>query len=140
MTDIRCSIMTYLGEIWKDPEGKLCIKLKENIEIDKKGAEYFFAIYEEFGYGSNNKALQLIHDASYFMLEKTARNYAAEKGKHFFTASAIITDKLHIRIMFNLFNRIYKHEVPFRLFSNENKARKWLMSFLNVIKIRPSHS
>lgn len=121
---------TGKSDIWIDERGILHLHLHENIELDLEEAKKCFKIYEELGC-KRNKVLQIM-DAGKGnpTVTKAARDYAAEMGKEYFIASAIISKSLAVRMMVNFFNSFYKgHGVPFKLFPNEEEAVKWLETF-----------
>lgn len=121
-------IRTKANEIWIDEEGFLILKPLEGVELDLDEVKACFAVYRELGIGPNNKVLELI-DARDGSLTAEARAYAGENGKDYFIAAAIISDSLAVRMVLNFINNFYKHAVPFKMFSNESDARKWLRTF-----------
>ncbi len=121
-------IRTKLNEIWLDEEGFLILKPQLDAELDLDEVKICFEVYRSLGIGPNNKVLELI-DARDGTMTSEARTYAAENGKEYFIAAAIISDSLAVRMVVNFYNKFYKHEVPFKMFSNEQDARKWLRTF-----------
>lgn len=121
-------IKTKMNEIWVDDEGFLILKPLTGVEMDIEEIKTCFEAYKTLGFGPHNKVLELI-DARDGAMTSEARNYAAEHGKDYFIAAAIISDSLAVRMVVNFFNTFYKHVVPFKMFANEEDARKWLRSF-----------
>ena len=121
-------IETKFSEIWIDEEGILHLKIKENAEIDLEEVRKCFKIYENLGC-RENKVLQLIGGATFFSFDTDAQKYAAQYGKDFFIAAALVNNSLSIRILFNFFNSFFKHNVPFKMFPTEEKALQWLRTF-----------
>lgn len=121
-------IITPVNEIWIDEEGFLILKPIEGVEIDLEEAKACFDVYEKLGIGPQHKVLQLI-DARDGSMTPEARTYAAEKGKNYFIAAAIISDSLAVRIVVNFFNSFYQQIVPFKMFPDEESAKKWLRTF-----------
>lgn len=121
-------VKTTYNEIWIDSEGFLVLKPVPGVELDLEEVKSCFEAYKSFGIGPNNKVLELI-DARDGSMTAEARTYAAEHGRDYFIASAIISDSLAVRMVVNFFNTFYKHVVPFKMFANEEDARKWLRSF-----------
>ncbi len=121
-------VKTAYNEIWIDDEGFLILKPVPGIELDLEEVKACFEAYKSFGIGPNNKVLELI-DARDGSMTSDARNYAAEHGKDYFIASAIISDSLAVRMVVNFFNTFYKQIVPFKMFANEEDAREWLRTF-----------
>ena len=122
-------IKTKLNEIWIDDEGFLILKPKEGAELDLEEVKACFEAYKELGVGPHNKVLELI-DARDGSMTGEARSYAAEMGKDYFIAAAIISDSLAVRMVVNFFNTFYTHIVPFKMFATEEEARKWLRTFI----------
>jgi hypothetical protein len=128
--EIRKTIVkTKFGQIWVDDEGMLCLRYNEYTDVDLEVAKHCFKVYEDLGYGKGNKALQIMDGRLHFTMTKEARDFVAENGKKFFIAAAFISNNLSMRLLFNFFNSFYKHEVPFKMFGTEKKAREWLMKF-----------
>lgn len=122
-------ISTSACDIFVDERGILILELKEGAELDLAQAKAAFAAYSELGVAPHNKILQLIRTSSFVNMSPDARKFAASQGKNFFKASAIVGSSLAIRLVVNFFNQFYKHDVPFKLFDTEEKARKWLEKF-----------
>lgn len=121
-------IRTKKCEIWIDDEGILFLKPSDNADIDLEEVKSCFEAYKELGIGPHNKVLEIIDqwDGS---ITPEARNYAAKVGGDFFIASAVISNSLAVRLVVNFFNAFYKTDVPFKMFANEEHARKWLRTF-----------
>lgn len=122
-------IKTKQSEIWVDEEDILVLHMQDGIEMDLEEVTSCFETYAKLGYGNENKALQLMLTKDAATMPHDARQYAAEQGKHFFIASALVGHSLAIRLIVNFYNSIYKHGVPFKMFGDEEAARKWLRSF-----------
>ena len=121
-------IKTNMNEIWIDDEGFLILKPKEGVELDLDEVKACFEAYKSLGIGPDNKVLEII-DARDGSMSSEARTFAAENGKDFFIASAIISDSLAVRMVVNFFNTFYSQVVPFKMFANEKDAREWLRTF-----------
>lgn len=117
-----------MNQIWIDDEGFLILKPLEGVEMDLTEVKACFEAYRSLGIGPHNKVLELI-DARDGSMTAEARNYAAEVGKDYFIAAAIISDSLAVRLVVNFFNTFYSHTVPFKMFATEQAARKWLRAF-----------
>ena len=121
-------ITTENTEIWFDEEGILWLKPIENADIDLEEVLACFDIYRKLGC-DKKKVLQLIDARDNISMSHEGRQYASEHGKHFFIASAVISNSLAVRLIVNFFNSFYNHPVPFKLFSTEKEALKWLRGF-----------
>lgn len=117
-----------MNEIWIDDEGFLILKPKEGVELDLDEVKVCFEAYKSLGIGPHNKVLEII-DARDGSMTTEARAFAAEVGNDYFIAAAIISDSLAVRMVVNFYNSFYKQKVPFKMFSTEEAARKWLRTF-----------
>lgn len=122
-------IRTDQSEIWIDDEGILFLKFLVDGEVDLKEVQACSKTYTELGIGPNNKILQLIDASNFASLTSEARDYAAKVGRDYFIASAVISGSTAVRLIVNFFNTFYKITVPFKLFANEEEAKKWLRTF-----------
>lgn len=118
------------SEIWVDDEGILNLKLSEYEEADLEEVKACFELYKSLGFGPHKKVLQIIYSPENLPVNHEARTYAANTGKDFFIASAVISNSLAVKLVVNFFNKFYKHNVPFKIFSTEQAARTWLHSFI----------
>lgn len=121
-------IETKLNQIWIDDEGFLILKPQEGAELDLDEVKACFRAYDQLGIGPHNKVLEII-DARDGSMTTEGRAYAAENGKNYFIAAAIISDSLAVRLVVNFFNTFHKQLVPFKMFKNEEDAREWLRTF-----------
>jgi hypothetical protein len=121
-------IRTKKNVIWIDEEGILRVAPNEGAELDLEEAMACFDVYRQLGC-RENKVLQLMDGRGGLSATPEARDYAAEHGKEYFIASAIVSSSLPVRIIVNFFNAFYKHEVPFKMFSTEEEALRWLRKF-----------
>lgn len=117
-----------MNDIWIDDEFFLILKPQEGVEIDLEEVKNCFEAYKTLGIGPHNKVLELI-DARDGSMTAEARTYAAQHGKDYFIAAAIISDSLAVRLVVNFFNSFYQQIVPFKMFPDEESARKWLRTF-----------
>ncbi len=122
-------IKTSYNEIWVDDEGFLMLKLIECGQLELEEVKACFEAYQRLGFGPSNKVLQIIDIREDGSMTHDARAFAAENGRHFFIASAVISNSLAVRMIVNFFNTFYKHPVPFKMFANEVDAKNWLRSF-----------
>lgn len=121
-------IKTKQTEIWIDEEGILIVEPFEGAELDLDEVKLCFEVYKELGANPNNKLLQLINTIDGSM-DPDARAFSANAMTDYFIASAIVSNSLAVRLIVNFFNTFYQSKVPFKMFSNEEDARKWLNSF-----------
>ena len=102
--------------------------LKADTNLDLEEVKDCFEAYKTLGIGPHNRVLQLIDARGDGSMTHEAREYASKNGMDFFIASAIIHITA-IKLIVNFFNKFYKNLVPFKMFNNEEDARKWLKTF-----------
>ncbi len=71
----------------------------------------------------------LIDGRHNYTWDKDAQEYIAQNSG-FRIATALITDNAVIRILSNSYSKVFKPSYPLKIFSNEEKAIKWLRSFI----------
>jgi hypothetical protein len=123
---------TEMSEIYMDDEGVLVLRSLKDGEVELEEVKTCFKAYKEMGIGPNNKVLQLIFASHHGFLSAEARDHAAKVGKDHFIASAVVSKSVAIRLLVNFFNSFYKSPVPFKMFGDEESARKWLKSFREI--------
>lgn len=123
-------VRTKSTEIWLDDDGVLWLLPDANAELDLDEVKTCFEVYTKMGIHKDNKVLQIIDAQSGVSMYKEGRDYAAEHGKDFFIASAIISKNLSVRLIVNFFNLFYKTQpVPFKLFDTIENGKAWLNKF-----------
>lgn len=60
-------------------------------------------------------------------VNKEARDYGAKHGQDFIYASAVLVNSHLAKAMFNAFTILKKPEIPFKFFTQKDKAVEWLM-------------
>lgn len=119
---------TKLNDIWIDDEGILWIASTELGELDLEEAKACFEIYKKLGC-DKKKVLQLMDMRNSLTITKEARDYAATQGKKYFIASACVSESLAVRLIVNFFSKLYKNNVPFKMFGDIESAKIWLRTF-----------
>lgn len=67
-----------------------------------------------------------------FWISKDAREYARKnEATQPYKAIACVASNLGIRLMAEFYNKFYKPEIPYKVFSKEGDALKWLRSFID---------
>lgn len=121
---------TKFTEIFLDNNGILWLRPDPDADLDLEEVMACFDIYMKMGINKDNKVLQIIDVKQNASMSREGRQYAADHGQEFFYASAIVSNNLSVRILVNFFNLIYKSQiVPFKMFGNEESAKRWLMKF-----------
>jgi hypothetical protein len=120
---------TSVSEIWIDTDEIMHVKFSKGVELTLADMEEAYKLFDALGFGpGKGKSRQLLCGGP-FGISKPARDYAGKNGTEFFIAAAMVTNSALMRFVVNLFNSLQKHNVPFKLFANENDAITWLKTF-----------
>lgn len=120
---------TRVSEIWIDREGIMHIKFVKGVEINLADMEEAYALFKEFGIGPAMKKSRQLLSGGPFTISKQARDYAGKNATDFFYAAAMVSNSVVMRFVINIFNAIQKHDVPFKIFDNEEDALVWLRTY-----------
>jgi hypothetical protein len=123
-------IKTLVTEIWLEGEEILWAKILPNAEMDEVAFESCFAVYKQLC--AEKKRVQIIDARAFFSLTGEGKKYSAIHSPDYFIATALITKNLSARLPIKIFNKIYKHSVPFQIFQTEEEARKWLQPYIEL--------
>lgn len=104
------------------------VEYQENTLIDRKEALMVINASRAFNNGAN-KYTMITATKDFFNMTPEARATFADEMKTGFETEkmAIYVNSLAYRIMANFFIRFDKPPIPTKLFSNRNKAIKWLI-------------
>lgn len=94
-----------------------------NLEIAKEN------IHNRKQFTDNQKMLMFIDFRNVNYVSKEARDYLSENGSEGIIAGAFLVDNQINMIIGNFFLKVNKPKAPARLFTNENKAIRWLNTF-----------
>lgn len=120
---------TSVSEVCIDSEGIMHIVFHENVEITLADMEEAYSLFRKLGIGpGQGKSKQLLSGGP-FTLSKEARDFAGKNATEYFIAAAMVTKSVLTRFVINVFNALQKHDVPFKIFSNEEDAVNWLKTF-----------
>jgi hypothetical protein len=122
-------IKTKTSEIWIDENAILRVNVMEGAELTYEEVAICFESYAKLGCGSDNKVLQLMDARVNSSMTKEGREYVAKQAKHFFIASAVITNNLPVRLIANFFIKFYRLNIPVKIFDSKEKALEWLLKF-----------
>lgn len=77
----------------------------------------------------NPLLLLMMVDKHEFLMTKEARNLfnTYEKALKLIKAEAVVVNSISGKILYNLLTRIHRPKFPFRAFTKENEAVKWLL-------------
>jgi hypothetical protein len=120
---------TSVSEIWMDVEGIMHVQFARGVVLSLPDMEEAYKLFRELGIGPGQRKGRQLLSGGPFTINKEARAFAGKSGKDYFTAAAMVTDSMLMRMVINLFNAIQKHEVPFKLFRTEEEAVAWLRTF-----------
>lgn len=122
-------ITTSVAEIWLEGGNILWAKILPDTELDEVGFESCFSVYKQLC--AEKKRVQIIDARALFSLTGEGKKYSATHSPDYFIATALITNNLSVRIPVSIFNKIYKHSVPFQIFQTEVEARQWLAGYMD---------
>ena len=73
--------------------------------------------------------LMMMVDKHEFLMTKEARNLfnTYDKALKLIKAEAVVVNSISGKILYNLLTRIHRPKFPFRAFTKENEAVKWLL-------------
>ncbi len=77
-----------------------------------------------------------VREASGF--PKECREYADKYGQDFLSACALIINSHIQKFLFNAYQKLNKSKIPFKAFTNEEKAVEWLNELKAQNKLRKS--
>jgi len=120
---------TRVSEIWVDEENIMHVVFAKGVTINLKDMEDAYKIFRELGVGPGQRKSRQLLSGGHFTLTKEAREFAGKSGQDYFIAAAMVTDSILMRFVINIFNKIQKHDVPFKVFASEKEALAWLRTF-----------
>jgi hypothetical protein len=120
---------TRVSEIWIDQEEIMHIVFSKGVELGLADMEEAYALFEKLGVGPGQKKSRQLLSGGLFNISKPARDYAGKNATDYFTAAAMITNSTLTRFVINIFNTLQKHDVPFKMFANEEDALAWLRTY-----------
>ena len=111
-------------------DGIICVHFKEGLEITPEVQDRLFKIYNEICQGERRPFLFTAEE--YVSVTKEGREYATEMV-HLFprSASAVLVKSVAYKIVANFYLRVNKPKSPYKVFSDEEKAIKWLQGFFS---------
>ena len=120
---------TRVSEIWIDKEGIMHVEFSKGVTLNLPDMEEAYKLFEELGFGPGKKKSRQLLSGGPYTISKEARDYAGKNGTDFFIAVAVVSNSPLMKFVFNLFNALLKHDVPFKFFSSEKEALAWLRTF-----------
>lgn len=110
-----------------DKEGIIRMNIKEGAKIREEDVKETYSHIRKLCAGK--KRLELIEGGDFYTFDEEAQKYAAKHGRELFIATAIVIRSPGLKVLFNFFNSFLKQPVPFKMFSSEAAALKWLREF-----------
>ena len=118
------------------PYVHLCIKnkiligtYKRNQRISLKAAREIVSTRKAFTHGCSMPAL--IISQGLITIDRPARKYfSSEEGTAGLTACAVVVNSIFSSFLGNFFLTVNKTAMPVKIFSNMDKAEKWLQQFI----------
>jgi hypothetical protein len=106
----------------------LWVRIREGAEMNGEAMANCFAVYKQLC--GKKKVVQIIDSRAACSMTKEGKKYSAVHSPQFFTAHAVITELLSVRMLVDVYNKMHKHSVPFQVFRNEKDARSWLKQYM----------
>lgn len=119
---------TAINEKWLDKNGVLRMKVIEGAFIDLPSLIEDSKINEVITRGK--KALVLYDATAYFIITPEAEDYLRSGVlNNSRIATAVVTNKLGVRLLVNFMNKVRKSGSPLKMFKHEMEALEWLSAF-----------
>ena len=122
-------IKTKAHVIYRDEDGIIHLDIVENAHVDKDSIIALHSIYSQLGY-SDKKLVKVDARAHHTMCNEAMEYLKSDMLDKDRIATAIISEKLGIRIMIDYFTSVVKGS-HVKMFSTEPEAMAWLKTFLN---------
>ena len=114
--------------IWSDEDGLSWITFDPGAEISGEDAKQLLELAKKTYDGSEYFRV-LIDLRTNPVISKEARDFAASGiTNEYISSFAILANELSMRLVGNFFIHFHKPNQPTRIFSDEDKAREWLLS------------
>jgi hypothetical protein len=123
-------VRTEINEKWICDEGFLRIKVIDGAHIDMDNLLSDHAVNLRITNGK--KALALYDARCFFTITAEATDYVRSgilnKER---IATAVVTDRLAMRLLVNFMNKFRRPETPLKMFGTEEEALAWLRTMKN---------
>jgi len=105
------------------------VTYKEGLHITYEIAEKI--VRDRLSFTKGKKMAVIIKSQGVISIDKPAREYfASEKGIRDLSATAIIVNSDYSRLLGNFFVFVNKTKMPVKIFSDTQKAVKWLQQYI----------
>jgi hypothetical protein len=115
----------------------LRMKIMEDASIEVEDAVQNYEAASSLTNGE--KHLLLVDAQANVYISKETRIYSAQTKPNSPLAIALVVNSTANRLIGNFYINFNKPKVPTKLFSNEEKALKWLEEFLYLTELDPIH-
>lgn len=122
-------VFTYkTGSINLEKNGIVYYRASADDVYDVADMKAMLDLMEEANQGKPFKLLMLLNEHE-FLMTKEARNFfnEYEKAARVIIAEAVVINSISTRILYNLLTLLHKPQFPFKAFTNEDDAVKWLL-------------
>ena len=126
------SVYTHkAATIHKDVDGLVCFNSTADDIYDDYDLIAMLDLMEKAS-GSQPFLLLMNSNGFEFLMTKEARNLfnTYEKAIKLIKAEAVVINSTSTKILYNLLTKIHKPKFPFKAFTEEQKAREWLSTFI----------
>jgi hypothetical protein len=119
---------TSIAEMWIDEDGIMHIKIKKGVHFTLENTKSYYQDTEKLADGK--KVLVLLDATEEYTIAEDASVYMnSEEANRNRIAVAFVTRSLANQLLFNFVNGFNKDKRPRRMFSDREKALKWLKTF-----------
>ncbi len=114
-------------EIWQR-DGVIHVLYRSHAEIDAEIKHEMHLVFLEITGGKKHPFMFLSEGALWYTRE--GREYARRiEPKQPFLAVAVVSPSLGYRLLADFYAKLYKPEVPYKVFKEEEEAKVWLKTF-----------
>jgi 2-polyprenyl-6-methoxyphenol hydroxylase-like FAD-dependent oxidoreductase len=122
---------TPVSRLFLDREGILKVVIAEGAELGIEDVRNIFEVEKRMLQG--RRGIVLVDARNSYSISSEARSYAiAQRDSR--VATAILTTSIAYKVVNDIYYRFYSSPSPVKVFMSEDKAREWLLSFIEVKK------
>jgi hypothetical protein len=119
---------TKIAEIEVIEHGIIRVCIKPNVEIIAPNLDENAAIYKQI-LGEGKGLFLIVFEEGGTSDQETRDKYGDKSRSRFKLAEALVTKSLAHKIESKFYKNYYKPDHPVEIFTNEEKAKKWLLRF-----------
>ncbi len=121
-------IRTKTHAVCKDENGVIHLEVIEGAHVDKNSIIELHSIYKQLA--GKHKMLLLVNAHVHYTMTDEATEYVKtdmlDKDR---IATAIVSEKLGVRITVDSFNTVLKAKSQVKMFADKTEAMQWLLTF-----------